>query len=104
MTLARRTLLQGTTALAATRIAPGWAQTQDPFRVLGTGIFPVVLMNKTGDGVADIWASAKKRKLDVISAPTVNLHERLFREASLSETNIHLGMAVNRYVTAKSVK
>jgi multiple sugar transport system substrate-binding protein len=104
MTLARRTLLQGATAIATARIAPAWAQAQDPFRVLGTGIFPVVLMNKTGDGVADIWAAAKKRKLDVISAPTVNLHERLFREASLSETNIHLGMAVNRYLTGRTAK
>lgn len=104
MNITRRTVLAGASALAAaTGVRPVWAQDRTPFTVTASPVMQVTLLKRDGSGAGYAWAEANNREVELITLPTVDLHDRYFREASLGSTSINVGQVVNRYMTPRTL-
>ena len=84
--------------LAAALVAStGIMSNAEELTIIGHKVHQRVTTGKVGGDVAGEWAAAKKAKINWLTFNVQAVHERLYREASLSSTTINLGFAANRY-------
>jgi multiple sugar transport system substrate-binding protein len=101
MRVTRREILAGASSAIALGAAPALGQTAATFRILFTDYARRLYTGGKAGDIAGEWASANNRQLEFITFPTVALHERLFREASLASTTINLAIIADRYCTPR---
>lgn len=91
--LRRRTVLAG--LAAASGMATALAQTPKQLTVLAHPVILSVCKGTQGGDVTADWRARTGIDLNWVTLETDPLHERLFREASLSQTSIDIGFLVN---------
>jgi len=99
--LNRRTLLQAGTTLSSLALpAAGWTQAKpDKLTIVCHRVHRSVLTgDKGGDATAE-WSKRHGIGIEWVTLDTGPLHERLFREASLSSTSVDLAFLLNTRAT-----
>ncbi len=99
--LKRRELLQAGTVLPTLALgAAGWAQDKpEKLTILAHRVHrSVITGDKGGDATAQ-WSKRSGIAIEWVTLDTGPLHERLFREASLSSTSVDLGFLLNTRAT-----
>ncbi len=103
MLLTRRGALAGTAAL----VAPGAVGAQTAPSVLNLYSHRIHKIVATGGQGGDITAAWSKRtgiRVNWVTFETAPLEERLFREASLSETSVDIGFVLNTQMTDRMAR
>ena len=75
----------------------GLAAGADTLTAIGHKVHQRVLTDGKGGDIAGDWSGTTKPKIEWITFNVQDVHERLFREASLGETGIDIGFVANRY-------
>jgi multiple sugar transport system substrate-binding protein len=96
----RRDVLRAGTAFAAAALAgPGraaWAQAKpEKLTVLSHRVHMTVATGTQGGNAAEAWSKKTGIGIDWVTLDTGPLHERLFRESSLSSTGINAAFLLN---------
>ena len=99
--LNRRELLQAGTGLPTLALAAaGWAQDKpEKLTILSHRVHRSVLTGIQGGDATAQWSKRTGIAIEWITLDTGPLHERLFREASLSSTSVDLGFLLNTRAT-----
>lgn len=72
------------------------AQAED-FTIIGHAVHQRVMTGEAGGDFADAWAEANGVKLNWLTFNVQDVHDRLYREASLGSTTVDVGFVANRY-------
>jgi multiple sugar transport system substrate-binding protein len=95
MTLSRRRLIQST-ALAATALAGASARAQpQKLNIYSHRVHRTVATTGQGGDITAAWSQRTGIGVEWVTFDTGPLQERLFREASLSETSVDIGFLLN---------
>jgi multiple sugar transport system substrate-binding protein len=98
MALSRRGVIAGSLALAGTaRGQPAPAA----LNVYAHRIHKIVAMDGQGGDITAAWTKRTGVKVNWVTFETAPLEERLFREASLSETSVDIGFLLNTQMTER---
>src|SRR4051794_6996875 len=101
MVLSRRGLIAGSLALA------GAARAQErpaALNVYAHRIHKIVAVDGQGGDITASWTKRTGVKVNWVTFETAPLEERLFREASLSETSVDIGFLLNTQATERAAK
>jgi multiple sugar transport system substrate-binding protein len=85
-------LLTGVSRRAAAEAAP------DKLTVIGHAVLRTALTTGKGGDIAAEWTKAHGPRLEWLTFSVPEIHERLFREASLTHGGIDLAFVLNRYL------
>lgn len=100
----RRTLLTAAgAALAAPKLAFGQAAKGPPLQVFAHRVHKTVATGQSGDVTAP-WTAETGIAVEWTTFDTGPLQERLFREASLSQTNVDVGFIVNTQAVPRTAE
>lgn len=75
----------------------GVAQAQESLSIISHAVHQRVTTGEEGGDFAGEWAAANDVELEWLTFNVQDVHERLYREASLDSTTIDVGFAANRY-------
>lgn len=96
--MTRRGLLGAAAALPA---AAAFAQSGAPLNVFAHRVHQTVATGSQGGNIAEAWTRAGNPAVQWTTFDTGPLSERLFREASLSETTVDVGFVLNPQVVPR---
>ncbi len=105
-TIARRTVLKGAVAAAATLVAGSAARAQAPNRlnVISHRVHQAVLTTGPAGDLTAAWAQQTATTINWTTFDIGPLQDRLFREASLNETSIDVGYLLNSRATRRAAE
>ena len=98
MALSRRAMLAGAAALPAVRAR---AAQPDTLNVYAHRIHKTVATGAQGGDITAAWTKATGVKINWVTFETAPLEERLFREASLTQTSVDVGFILNTQATER---
>jgi len=102
MTISRRTLLGTGAALAGAGFMPGVLRAQGaPLQVFAHRVMQTVAVGSQGGDTTKPWSDKSGLAVQWTTFDTGPLQERLFREASLSETSVDVGFVLNTQVVPR---
>ena len=98
--IGRRGHLRGLGAVAATGLAaPAFAQAKpEQLVIMGHAVHRQSATGAKGGDSAGEWATANGLRLEWLTFGVPEIHDRLYREASLVQGSVDLGLVANRYV------
>lgn len=100
--LDRRQLLGGFIGLSFAGAAPAFAQQGGPFNVFAHRVMQTVATGAQGGDITKDWAQKNGATIQWTTFDTGPLQERLFREASLSESTVDVGFVLNTQVIPRA--
>lgn len=69
----------------------------EPLTAVGHKVHQTTMTGDAGGNFAGEWAAEKDVEIEWLTFNTAAVHERLYREASLSSTSVDVGFAANRF-------
>lgn len=84
-------------AVMGTFIATAGPAAAESLTVIGHKVHQSVTTDEAGGDVAGEWAGGKGADIEWLTFNVQDVHERLYREASLGSTTIDVGFVANRY-------
>ncbi|MGO4736263.1 ABC transporter substrate-binding protein [Bosea sp. 2KB_26] len=100
--LDRRQVLGGFIGLSFAGAAPALAQQGGPFNVFAHRVMQTVATGAQGGDITKDWAQKNGATIQWTTFDTGPLQERLFREASLSESTVDVGFVLNTQVIPRA--
>jgi multiple sugar transport system substrate-binding protein len=100
MTTSRRRHLRQLVAAASAGVAaPAIAQSKpEKLVIMGHAVHRASATGAKGGDSAGAWASANGLALEWITLGVPEVHDRLYREATLAQGSVDLGLVANRYI------
>ena len=100
MTTSRRRHLRHLAAAAAGgAVAPAFAQAKpEKLVIMGHAVHRASATGAKGGDSAGEWATANGLKLEWLTFGVPEVHDRLYREATLAQGSVDLGLVANRYI------
>jgi len=95
----RRQALAGAAMLGTMATSGARAQGKpEKLTIMGHAVHRAVVTGAKGGDSASEWTAASGVKLDWLTFGVPEVHDRLYREASLAQGSVDLGLVANRYI------